>query len=578
VTNAPPPAAEAAPSNENAYAVTPPVEQVNYNYFYQTLSPYGSWIEVPASGWCWRPTVAVVDTNWRPYCDRGRWLWTDCGWYWQSDYAWGWAPFHYGRWQRSPAYGWVWSPDTAWAPAWVTWRYSDAYCGWAPLPPGAQFDVSFGYSFHGGRVGVGFGFGLLPDCYTFIPTSRFCDRTPWHHRLQATQVATVFNRTTIINNYKAGSNHRTLVNLGPGENAIAAVSRTEIRKVNLRDANPNGGTVIKTDRLDRDGKTLAVFRPQLPKQASAPPPDITRRQQELRSKTDTLVNSDVLRLARADAERKTTLASANRGSARTASPEFRASLIAPRPSDSPTDILAPSTGETRRNIKEGGLNAIEPTTRATFPPAVSRSPRSELRNPAQSSPALVAPSRQSSESRPSVGAAPNTFESLRPEKDGRSVAIQAQPRPQPEYRPQPGQRPEVVDEEKPVFRQQPRSAEPPSFRQERRGVESGARTFIAPPVNGRSAGQTITPPNVIQPRESDRRFSTPEYRPPQNSYSPPIAAPRGVQAPTFRPSSPAPSPSPPPAVSHPQPAPASPPPASRPSSPPSQSRGESRKP
>src|SRR5438093_31988 len=238
---------------------------------------------LPAYGWCWRPTVAVVDAGWQPYCDRGRWLWTDCGWYWQSDYAWGWAPFHYGRWHRSPAYGWVWLPDTAWAPAWVTWRYSDSYCGWAPLPPGAYFDVGLGFRFHGGRVGLGFDFGLVPDCFTFIPTARFCDRSPWHHRLPPTQVVTIFDRTTIINNYTGGSNNRTVVNIGPGANAIAAVSRSDIRKVTLRDMNPNGGTLIKSERLDGDGRTLAVFRPQLPKQASAPPPEITRRQQALRN-------------------------------------------------------------------------------------------------------------------------------------------------------------------------------------------------------------------------------------------------------------------------------------------------------
>jgi len=569
-TNPPPPAAEAVPPDANAYAITPPVQQVNYNYFYQTLAPYGAWIEMPEFGWCWRPTVAVVDASWRPYCDRGRWLWTDCGWYWQSDYAWGWAPFHYGRWHRSPACGWVWLPDTAWGPAWVTWRYSDTYCGWAPLPPGAYFGVGIGFRFHGGRVGVGFDFGLVPDCFTFIPTARFCDRTPWHHRLPPTQVVAIFNRTTIINNYTAGSNNRTVVNLGPGANAIAAVSRSEIRKVTLRDVNPNGGTLIKSDRLDRDGRTLAVFRPQLPKQAAVPPPEITRRQQELRTKTDALVNSDVVRLARADAERKTSIAPATRGSARTVSPELRTSLIAPKPIDDPaTGTHALRTGEGRRSIKETDPNAVESTTRAPAPPAISRNPRTELRSPGQSSPAPVRPSRQEREARPTVGVTPSTFESLRPGSDGRSVAIQPQQRPQPELRPQPSPRPTSVPAEQPQLNYQPPPVNPPAFRQESRRVESGAPTF-SPPANARPQAQSITPPpTVIQPRVPERRSSSPEYRPPQNNFSPPPAtAPNVIQAPAIRPSSPAPSYSPPPAVSRPQPAP---------SSPPSQSRGESRK-
>src|SRR3989442_1278477 len=120
-------------------------------------------------------------------------------------------------------------------------------------------------------------------------------------------------------------------------NAFAALSRSKSRKVTLGDANPKGGGIIKPDRLDRDGRTLAVFRPQLPNQASAPPPEITRRQQELRTKTDALVNSEVVRLARADAERKITIAPATRGSARTASPELRAPVIEAK-------SIAPSAG------------------------------------------------------------------------------------------------------------------------------------------------------------------------------------------------------------------------------------------
>src|SRR5262249_41669760 len=156
-------------------------------------------------------------------------------------------------------------------------------------------------------------------------TARFCDRTPWHHRLPPTQVVTIFNNTTIINNYTAGSKNRTIVNLGPGENAIAAVSRSEIRKVTLRDANPSGGTLIRADRLDHDGRTLAVFRPQLPRQAATPPPEITRRQQELRTQSDTLVNSAAVRMARAEAERKTPLVPATRGSGRAVFAEPRGS-------------------------------------------------------------------------------------------------------------------------------------------------------------------------------------------------------------------------------------------------------------
>ena len=67
-----------------------------------------------------------------------------------------------------------------------------------------------------------------------------------------------------------------IVNVGPGRDAIASVTRTEIRKVALRDANPADGTLLKPDRLDRNSSTLAVFRPKLPEQSATPPTQIIR--------------------------------------------------------------------------------------------------------------------------------------------------------------------------------------------------------------------------------------------------------------------------------------------------------------
>ncbi|MFM8357600.1 MAG: DUF6600 domain-containing protein, partial [Verrucomicrobiota bacterium] len=82
----PPPPAGAAPAS-----VAAPATQVTYNVFYDSLAPYGTWVDVGGYGWCWRPTVAVIDVGWRPYCHGGRWLWSDYGWYWHSTYSWGWA-------------------------------------------------------------------------------------------------------------------------------------------------------------------------------------------------------------------------------------------------------------------------------------------------------------------------------------------------------------------------------------------------------------------------------------------------------------------------------------------------------
>jgi hypothetical protein len=120
----PPPPEPGAPIDPNA-AVAPPPQDA-YASYYNTLAPYGNWVQVDGYGLCWQPTVAIANSYWRPYSNAGRWLWTDNGWYWYSDYTWGWAPFHYGRWCSYPRVGWIWVPDTVWGPSWVSWRYTSA--------------------------------------------------------------------------------------------------------------------------------------------------------------------------------------------------------------------------------------------------------------------------------------------------------------------------------------------------------------------------------------------------------------------------------------------------------------------
>jgi len=140
--------------------------------FRKPLSDYGTWMEIDDYGTVWQPQVVVEDSAWRPYCQGGRWEWSDRGWFWQSTYAWGWAPFHYGRWACTLKYGWVWMPDVIWAPAWVEWRSSETYVGWAPMVPAPASGVSVGFSYAGD--GFSFGFEISDqDRYCFVPHDRF---------------------------------------------------------------------------------------------------------------------------------------------------------------------------------------------------------------------------------------------------------------------------------------------------------------------------------------------------------------------------------------------------------------------
>jgi hypothetical protein len=234
-TSPPPPPPETPPA-EPMESPPPPPEptEVTVNYFYSSLAPYGTWVDVTGYGRCWRPTVVVYSSGWQPYCDRGHWVYTDCGWYWVSDYSWG-VTFHYGRWFHHPHLGWCWWPDTVWAPSWVTWRYSNDYCGWAPLPPFAVYQPGVGFVYRGSGVSVGFDFGLAINCFTFVPTRYFCDPYPRRHRVAAREETRIYNQTTVINNFNFDSHNRTIINNGFGVQHIAEVTRTPIHPVPVRE-------------------------------------------------------------------------------------------------------------------------------------------------------------------------------------------------------------------------------------------------------------------------------------------------------------------------------------------------------
>ncbi len=128
-------AAACATAPAPAGVAAPPPGAVTLGVFERSLVPYGEWMFVAPYGRVWRP--AGVGPGWRPYF-YGEWMWTDEGWYWESDEPWGWATYHYGRWTFDPRWGWIWAPGLDWAPAWVAWGTTDGFVGWTPLGPAAE--------------------------------------------------------------------------------------------------------------------------------------------------------------------------------------------------------------------------------------------------------------------------------------------------------------------------------------------------------------------------------------------------------------------------------------------------------
>lgn len=263
-----PPATNPTPSEEEPYYYPQPESAAGpyddtsqaAGYFYGSIAPYGSWYQLPGSGACWQPFACQTERNWRPYCNHGQWFFTDCGWFWNSYYPWGWACFHYGRWLNHPKLGWVWFPGKTWSPAWVTWRDSGKCIGWAPLPPGCGFGKS-GLLFRNRLVPHGFGFGLRPNDFTFVSCQDFSSVQLSARRLDLTQATRVFPNTWAVNNFACSPDGR-IINAGLDVNLLAADAREPILRARLSDANsPDRSGFFPAH--SQSPAVVSVFRPDL---------------------------------------------------------------------------------------------------------------------------------------------------------------------------------------------------------------------------------------------------------------------------------------------------------------------------
>ncbi len=188
--------------------------------FYQPLSAYGRWDDVPGVGRCWFPTQAAAD--WRPYT-MGHWERTDAGWYWASDEPFGWATYHYGRWDCRADGTWYWAADVHWAPAWVSWRNGGGYAGWAPLPPAAKFEAG---------VGLHFDVNLIPArSYCFVSEQHFME--PIRSTTVIVNNTTIINKTVNITNVKVVNN--TIINEGPSTQRIEQATGHPVQVAKVAD-------------------------------------------------------------------------------------------------------------------------------------------------------------------------------------------------------------------------------------------------------------------------------------------------------------------------------------------------------
>jgi hypothetical protein len=105
---------------------------------YSDLDDYGAWTEQPNYGSVWVPND--VPAGWSPY-SNGNWNWVSpWGWTWVDSAPWGFAPYHYGRWNNFGSY-WGWCPG----PIYARPFYGPAFVGFV-----GGFGVGFGFGFGGG--------------------------------------------------------------------------------------------------------------------------------------------------------------------------------------------------------------------------------------------------------------------------------------------------------------------------------------------------------------------------------------------------------------------------------------------
>lgn len=227
---------------------TPPVDAGNpplsseASFFYGQLAPYGQWFWTAPHGWVWAPNVSV---GWRPYTD-GSWSYTDAGWTWVSDAEWGWAPFHYGRWFFHEHRGWCWVPGSEWAPAWVSWHWGDAWCGWAPLPPGIAWES-----------GPNWDVVIPPFGWCFVAPANFCRPHLREHIAIVAQNVTLLKLTRNVTRFDL-RDHR-VVNVSVSAEQVERVTGRPVARLHIADiAGPSSSyssVVVKNE--------VRIYRPEV---------------------------------------------------------------------------------------------------------------------------------------------------------------------------------------------------------------------------------------------------------------------------------------------------------------------------
>ena len=216
---------------------------VNFQVFYDGLSPYGEWVDYDNYGYVWIPDAG---SDFVPYSTNGYWVLSNYGWTWVSDYEWGWAPFHYGRWDFNNYYGWFWIPDNVWGPAWVNWRQGNGYYGWSPMEPGISLSLSFGRPYNRDN-----------DHWMFVRDRDFERHDINRYYVNRTDHDRIIRNSTVIRTTHVDNNRHTTYVTGPARRDVQRVTGRQIKPVSIRE-NTKPGQQMSNGQLH-------MYRPQINK-------------------------------------------------------------------------------------------------------------------------------------------------------------------------------------------------------------------------------------------------------------------------------------------------------------------------
>ncbi|MFV8390545.1 DUF6600 domain-containing protein [Flavobacterium sp. LB1P71] len=220
---------------------------INFQIFYDDLSPYGYWIDTPKYGYAWVPNVSAAFI---PYRTNGYWVYTNVGWTWVSNYSWGWAPFHYGRWYYDPYHEWIWIPGYEWGPGWVIWRRSEGYYGWAPIGPGISISIAYGS-----------GYRLPYNYWTYVRDRDFGRTNIYNYYVPSSNNVTIINNSTVINNIQRDYSTQVRYNAGPNRTEVQNRIGKTISTVTLRERNRPGQNL--------SNRELHIYRPRVEKRRAS---------------------------------------------------------------------------------------------------------------------------------------------------------------------------------------------------------------------------------------------------------------------------------------------------------------------